>query len=50
MSDRVLDSQYRCPRCGKRMVLQPATGSPGENHNVHECWNCDFIYREKASA
>lgn len=41
-----IDSPYRCPRCGKRMMMEPATGAVGEEHHWHECWDCGYRFAE----
>lgn len=51
MAIQVLDSHLRCPRDGKRLVVQVGqddlTGE-GDMRAVHECWHCGYREEDRA--
>lgn len=49
MGAQIIDSDRRCPRCAKRMVLEigqadhdAADRFSSRAEMVHQCWSCDY--------
>lgn len=49
MTEQIIDSDRRCPRCSKRMMLELGQGEEREVRAVmiHHCWSCDYVEQDK---
>lgn len=49
MSGQILDSDRRCGKCGKRMLLEVGQhDSRGDLEVSHECWQCGTSVPDRA--
>lgn len=50
MAEQVIDSDRRCPRDGKLMMLEigQEESTDGWTRMVHHCWHCDYTEKDTA--
>ena len=50
MTTQIIDSDRRCPRDGKLMILEIGQGEEREQRTVmvHSCWHCGYAEQDEA--